>query len=40
MEVSDLVVNGRFEVLVLSETKLDNSNRDSLYEIENYSTYV
>ena len=39
MEVSDLVVNGRFEVLVLSETKLDNSNRDSLYEIENYSMY-
>ena len=38
-EVSDLLVRSKFEVLVLSETKLDNSHNSALFEIENYCMY-
>ena len=38
-EVQELVVRSKFEVLVLSETKLDESYQDALYEIDNYNMY-
>ena len=38
-EVQELIVRSKFEVLVLSETKLDESYQDALYEIENYNMY-
>lgn len=38
-ELSYLLVESRFEVMVLSETKLDSSQRDALYEIPDYALY-
>ena len=38
-EVKDLIVRCKFEVMVLSETKLDETYRDALYNIENYDMY-
>jgi hypothetical protein len=38
-EVKDLLKHSNFDVMVLSETKLDSSRRNALYEIENYSIY-
>ena len=38
-EVSDLIVRSKFEVVVLSETKLDESYRSALFEIDNYCMY-
>lgn len=38
-EMSDLIVRSNFEVMVISETKLDESFSDALFEIENYSMY-
>ena len=38
-EVKDLIVRCKFEVMVLTETKLDDSYRDALFEIDNYDMY-
>ena len=38
-EVKDLIVRSKFEVIILSETKIDDSYRDALFEIENYNMY-
>jgi hypothetical protein len=38
-EVHDLIVRSKFEVIVLSETKLDESYQNALYEIESYNMY-
>lgn len=38
-EVSDLIIRSKFEVTVISETKLDNSCQDALFQIENYTMY-
>jgi hypothetical protein len=38
-EVHDLIVRSKFEVIVLSETKLDESYQNALYVIEGYNMY-
>ena len=38
-EIRDLIVRCKFEVMVLSETKLDESHNDALYQIDNYNMY-
>ena len=38
-EISELLVNSRFEALVLSETKLDSSFQNGIFEIKNYMMY-
>ena len=38
-EIRDLLVASKFDMMVLSETKLDNSFQDALLDIRNYSMY-
>ena len=38
-EIHDLLAAGKFDMMVLSETKLDGSFQDSLFDMKNYSMY-
>ena len=38
-EIHDLLASSKFDMMVLSETKLDGSFQDSLFDVKNYSMY-
>lgn len=38
-EVRELLISGKFDVLVLSETKLDSTNQNAILEINDYTIY-